>query len=152
MTIEEALEGVSSILIDSAPVIYHLEQHPRYAEVMDDFFRVRSQLDIEIVTTPVTLAESVVQPVRDSRGDLVSAYRALLLRGDHTTFRPVAEREALVAAEVRAEHGLRLPDALQVAVARCAGCEAILTNDARFRRVDHPRAIVLNDFVGAQEP
>lgn len=30
------------------------------------------------------------------------------------------------------------------------GCEAILTNDARLRRVDHPRAIILDDFVGEQ--
>jgi len=42
-------------------------------------------------------------------------------------------------------------EALRVAIARRAGCEAILANDTDFRRVDHPRAIILDDFVGDDE-
>lgn len=150
MRMEEALRGVSSILMDSAPAIYHLERHPRYAKVLDDFFRVRSRRGMEIITSPVTLAECLVQPVRKTLGELVASYRALLLEGEDTTFHIIGEHEAQLAAEIRVEHNLRLPDAFQVAVARLTGCEAILTNDTLFRRVDHPRAIILNDFVGEQ--
>ncbi|MFW6162540.1 MAG: VapC toxin family PIN domain ribonuclease, partial [Planctomycetota bacterium] len=59
---EEALAGVSAILMDSAPAIYHLERHPRYAPVLDRFFRVRRERDILIVASPVTLAECLVRP------------------------------------------------------------------------------------------
>ena len=148
MTVEQALQGVTAAFLDSAPVIYHVEHHPRYAAVMRLFLRVRAQERVTLFTSPVTLAECLVQPVRKGRDDLVASYTETLLHGEGIEFRVVGGEEALLAAEIRAQHGLRLPDALQVAVARLAGCEAILTNDTDFRRVDHPRAIILDDLVG----
>ena len=41
-----------------------------------------------------------------------------------------------------------LLDASRVAVARRAGCEAILANGGEVGRLGYPRAIILNDFVG----
>jgi predicted nucleic acid-binding protein len=34
------------------------------------------------------------------------------------------------AADIRVRYGLKLPDALQIASALVAGCDAFLTNDA----------------------
>jgi predicted nucleic acid-binding protein len=39
------------------------------------------------------------------------------------------------AAEIRALHRLRTPDALQIATAVCRGATAMLTNDPEFARV-----------------
>ena len=146
MRVAEALRGISSLLLDTAPAIYHLERHPRYAGLLDRFFQIREARGIEIITSPVTLAECLVLPLRLGRADLASSYRELLLSGDSTTFHLLGDEEALVAAEVRAQHNLRLPDAFQVAVARTAGCQAILTNDAAFRRVGEPRILFLDDL------
>ncbi len=44
MTVGEALEGVSSILLDSAPFIYHVERHPTYAPLLQAFFHARAAL------------------------------------------------------------------------------------------------------------
>jgi predicted nucleic acid-binding protein len=41
---------------------------------------------------------------------------------------------------------LRLPDALQIAVALEAGCEAFLTNDLTLKRVVELRVLVLDDL------
>ena len=147
MRMEEALQGVSSILIDSAPAIYFLERHPRYADLLDTFFRVRAEQGILIVTTPVTLAECLVQPLRQGLDDLVSSYSELLLSGQNTTFHTIGSYAANNAARVRADHRLRLPDAFQVAIARQTGCDAILTNDTSFKRVDHPRVIILDELL-----
>ena len=41
---------------------------------------------------------------------------------------------------------MRLPDALQLAVALQEGCEAFLTNDPRLKRVAEPRVLVLDEL------
>ena len=53
------------------------------------------------------------------------------------------------AAELRARHNIRLPDALQVAVALQSGCDAFITNDKQLLRVDEMAILVLDDFVGS---
>ena len=54
----------------------------------------------------------------------------------------VAER----AAELRAQFTLRTPDALQIASALSANCEAFLTNDRQLRRVNALRILMLDDL------
>jgi predicted nucleic acid-binding protein len=41
---------------------------------------------------------------------------------------------------------LRTPDALQIATALEAGCEAFLSNDAGLRRVTELRVLILDDL------
>lgn len=74
MRVEEALHGVSSILMDSAPAIYYLERNPTYAARMASFFRARARRGILIVTSPVTLAECLVHPVRRRLADMETSY------------------------------------------------------------------------------
>lgn len=53
------------------------------------------------------------------------------------------------AALVRGETGLRTPDAIQVAAARLAGADVILTNDRRWiGRVSRPPVLLLDDYAG----
>jgi hypothetical protein len=48
---------------------------------------------------------------------------------------------------VRAETGLRTPDAVQVAAARVSGADAIITNDRRWAgRVTRPALVMLEEF------
>ena len=146
MTIEDALQGVTSILVDTSPLIYHLEHHPHRAPIMARFFQIRAEMAITLVTSPVTLAECLVHPVRLGLADLASAYHRLIVNGENTEFRPVGSAEARLATRIRADHDLRLADAFQVAVALEAGCEAILTNDMAFKRVAEIPAIVLDEL------
>ncbi len=146
MTIEEALRGVSAILMDSAPAIYHLERNPVYVERMASFFAARARSGILLVTSPVTLAECLVHPLRLGLAELGASYHSLIVGGADTEFHTMGEQEAAAAARVRATYDLRLADAFQVAVASQAGCQAILTNDPVFKRVRELRALVLDDL------
>jgi predicted nucleic acid-binding protein len=47
------------------------------------------------------------------------------------------------AAEIRVHYNLKLPDALQVAVALVSGCDGFLTNDAALQRVTELRILLL---------
>ncbi len=146
MKISEALAGVDRILIDTAPVIYHLEGHPQFAPVLRAFFDLRAKSGIELITTPITLAECSVHPLRRQAEDLADAFRRLLVQGDNTVFWPIGESEAVMAARLRAQVGFALADALQVAIAVESGCSAILTNDAAFNRVTGIRVLVVNQL------
>ena len=47
---------------------------------------------------------------------------------------------------MRARYNLRTPDALHVATAVPAGCDAMLTNDAQLKRVQELSILVLDEL------
>jgi predicted nucleic acid-binding protein len=51
------------------------------------------------------------------------------------------------AAEIRALHRLRTPDALQAATAMHANATALLTNDPVFRRITDFETLILDDLI-----
>jgi len=59
---------------------------------------------------------------------------------------PINAEIADQSARFRASYNLRLPDALQVATAVYAGCDAFLTNDTQLQRVQELRVIVLEEI------
>ncbi len=60
MNIEEALQDVHRLFLDTAPVIYYVERHPAYFNRVSPIFdRIDSGL-LTAVTSPVTLAECLV--------------------------------------------------------------------------------------------
>ena len=151
MTIEESLQGVTRLFLDTAPVIYFVERNLQYlATVREVFNRIRDGLLIA-VTSPVTLAECLIYPYRLGQTQLEQDFIDTLVNGNNTLFVPIADPIiALQAAQIRARYNLQLPDAFQIAVALAAGCEAFLTNDATFRRVIELRVLVLDDFDTAE--
>lgn len=151
MTIEESLQGVTRLFLDTAPVIYFVERNLQYlATVREVFNRIRDGLLIA-VTSPVTLAECLIYPYRLGQTQLEQDFIDTLVNGNNTLFVPIADPIiAIQAAQIRARYNLQLPDAFQIAVALAAGCEALLTNDASFRRVTELRVLVLDDFDTAE--
>jgi predicted nucleic acid-binding protein len=98
------------------------------------------------VTSTTTLAEVLVQPLRRGNVALANLYQRLLLHSDYLDIVPVTGSVAVRAATLRADYGLKLPDALHLAVAQEAGCEAFLTNDRALSRVKEPRIILLDEL------
>jgi predicted nucleic acid-binding protein len=144
--VDDALAGVRLLFLDTAPVIYLIERNPRYVAVARAVFRFVVRADIIAVTSPVTLAETLVAPVRAGMPELQRQYRRRIVGGENTWFAPIDEPVAWRCADVRARYGLRLGDALQAAVAIESGCDALLTNDPAFRRVTELQAIVMDDL------
>ncbi|HTG15538.1 MAG TPA: PIN domain-containing protein [Blastocatellia bacterium] len=59
---------------------------------------------------------------------------------------PIDIKTATSAADLRARYNLRTPDALRVATALAAGCDAFLTNDSDMQRVSELRVLVLDQL------
>ena len=146
MKFAEALQGITHLFLDTAPVIYYVEEHPLFlATVTPIFDRIDSGLLIA-VTSPVTLAECLVAPYRLSMIKLQQDFFDLIVHGRYTTFMPLDHEIARQAAELRARYNVTLPDALQIAAALSAGCEAFLTNDGNLDRVKELRVLVVGEL------
>jgi predicted nucleic acid-binding protein len=144
--LEDALTGVAALGFDTPPFIYFVERHPSYVDVVRDLFR---RIDLGLLSgfaSVITLTEVLTMPKRLDDRRLEREYRDLLLRSRNFAVVPIDTRIAEEAAEIRAQYRLRTPDALQVAAALRAGCDAFLTNDAQLVRVTELRVITLDDL------
>lgn len=103
----------------------------------------------DVVVSVVTEAELLVRPHRKGDTEAVERIAGILSEeGIHVVAlgRPVARS----AAELRARHGLALSDAIIVATALSAGCDAIVGNDGRWRRIREVPYLHLDDLVSPE--
>ncbi len=145
MALADRLRASSSVFLDTAPVIYYVEEHPKYLPMLDTAFDVFDTTDASVVTSPITIAECLVGPLRAGDPALRNAFVDLLVGLASIALPDVAT--AKEAASLRAEYNLSLLDAFQIALAKKAGCAAFLTNDAMLRRVAGVDVILLDEFL-----
>jgi predicted nucleic acid-binding protein len=144
--LSDALVGVQRLAVDSAPVIYFVEAQARYGPLTAEVFRRIEEGRLAGRTSVITLTEVLVKPLLTANQDLAATYRDLLLHSAEFETLPVDQPTAEHAAELRARYNLQTPDALQVAVALQDGCQALLTNDVRLKRVTELRVLVLDEL------
>jgi predicted nucleic acid-binding protein len=145
MKLDDALKGVSRLAFDTSPIIYFVEANPAYDNLVSNIFSRVATGELEGWTSVITLSELLVQPIVTGRTDLQAAYRDLLLSSSNFHTVPITARIAERAANIRASYGLHLPDAIQVAFALDAGCQAIICNDRSMNRVKELGVLVLDD-------
>jgi predicted nucleic acid-binding protein len=135
------------VAIDTAIVIYLLERHERYLPLVRPLFEAADRGALELVTSALTLLEVLVVPYRAGDAALAARYEALLTRSRGLTL--VALDRALLrgAAQLRAVHGVRTPDALQLAAGLARRCGCFLTNDRRLPPLPGLPVIQLRDHL-----
>ncbi len=135
------------VAIDSSPLIYHLEDHPIYADRLDGFFAALASDQLHADTSTITLVEVLTRPLRIGDSALVDRYTQLLLDTRELTTVELSVGVAREAARLRALYNLRTPDAVQLATAFTEGASHFLTNDARLARVAEIDVIVLDELI-----
>jgi predicted nucleic acid-binding protein len=143
--VADAFSGVRSLFLDTAPLIYYVENVAPYRKVMDGVVARVESGALFFVTSPITLAECLVHPLRRGDAALTTSFRLAVTAGINTRYVGV-DAVAEQAAELRARLNLTLTDALQVACSLANGCDAFLTNDRMLARVSGLRAIVVSDL------
>lgn len=129
------LGGQPVLAVDSAPIIYWLEGHPRLAERFAPVFEAAESGTAFIVISTVTLAEVLAGPLRAGNELLAGRYREALTRSPGWQVATLDADTAVEAARIRATYRLRLPDAIQVATAIRTGATALVSHDRALRRV-----------------
>lgn len=126
------------LLIDSAPIIYVLEDHREFAAVFRPVFEAHAQRLARFAVTTVTLAEVLSGPLADRNEVLVERYRNTM----RSWF--VVDLDAEIAesaARLRATSKLKLADAVQAASALAVGADALITHDRDFSTLEDLRIL-----------
>ena len=129
------LEGLPSgalVLLDSAPIIYQLEGHPRFARRFLPLFERHAAGELGFAITTVSIAEVLTGPLRKGDEALTKRYRAVL---ESWQVVDLTADIAESAARLRGSLGLRLADAIQAASALAINADALATHDRDFSRL-----------------
>ncbi len=131
----EAIPDGVCVTVDSAPIIYYLQNHPVHAARFEGLFASATEGMVLINISTITLAEVMAGPLAADNEILAAQYREVLCRSQGWQAIPVDEQVAAEAARLRARYRLRLPDAIQVATAIVTRSWALITHDSALARV-----------------
>ncbi|MEM7536980.1 MAG: PIN domain-containing protein [Chloroflexota bacterium] len=85
-------------------------------------------------------------PYRNNHIRLQNAFKQVISNGKDTQFVHIDDNIGIRASRLRATYNLKLPDALQAAVAITVGCDVFLTNDEGFKKVTELRTAVIKEL------
>ncbi len=146
MKVSRVLDGIRRVFLDSAPVIYLVERHPVYCPILEPLFNRLVAGDLVSVTSPITLAECLVSPMRLGKLEVVEAFLTVIGGDSSSIFFPIQRETARMAADIRSRHNLGLADAFQVAVALQSNCDALLTNDRDLSKVKDLKVVLVEEL------
>lgn len=124
------------ILVDSAPIIYFLENHTEFAPRFSALFERADTGHLDLVISTVTLAEVLTGPLRVGNERLAADYLKVLTAPPIWLVAELTPDIAYRAARIRGQARLRLPDAVQVATALETACVGLVTHDRDFSVLD----------------
>ncbi len=129
------------IALDSAPIIYYLQDHPRFASRFSPLFDAATEGRLALAISTITLAEVMAGPFAAGNEVLAMQYREVICHSPGWQTVAVDENVATEAARLRARYRLRLPDAIQVATAISARAWALVTHDSALAKIRDIRVL-----------
>ena len=131
---------------DSNALIYWVEDVQPYSRILDPLTEAAARGDLTIAVSSLSLLEALVAPLRRRDTRLARRFREVL------DALPGLERLAITdeilerAAQLRAESGLRTPDAIIVATYLLAECGLFVTNDSRLKPIVGDATVLLSEL------
>ena len=137
------MTGISKLFLDTAPLVYYLDDDERYADSVEDYLYSALRAGVEVFTSVITATEYLTYPYKTGNLEKVVVFFDFL----NYTGIPLVPIDAVVAqkaAQIRAEYRhFKTMDALQLASACVHGCDVFLTNDKQLRQFAEIRCVVL---------
>jgi predicted nucleic acid-binding protein len=133
------------VYVDANIFIYLIEGLPELKSQIAEFRDLLFDGAVELVTSELTLCETLVAPFRTGRNDLVALYRDLIENSGAFDVRPTTRDTYMRASLYRADMALKTPDAIHVATAVEAGCTVFLTHDRRLKTPRSIRIVIFGD-------
>jgi len=136
------------VYFDSAPIIYALENNPRYAEIALQFTDASEKRDFFGFTGTMALVELLVKPLQEQNAALVANIKQLFASGDVFTCLEHPHDTLMLSAQLRASYRLKMADAIHMATAIHNRCNFFLTNDSKLSSISTLEVILLDDLIG----
>lgn len=121
------------VFIDTAPIIYLIEDHPTYCKIMIEIMQAVDIGKTSLFTSTLSLMEVLVQPLRLNRLDLADKYREILSTSNSITMLDMNVDIASEAAAIRSKYNFKTPDSIQLASAINCFSDYFLTNDKQLK-------------------
>ena len=134
------------VYIDTAPIIYFLENSSLYMESMGKFFSRCVKEHIQIVTSTLTIEEYLVLPYSDGKMEYVDNFKRFI---QYMNIEVVDIDAAIAeqAAKIRGQYkNFKAMDALQIAAAVAKKCDMFFTNDKQLRQEKELPCMTMEDI------
>ena len=135
------------VALDTSVFVYQAEARVKYVRLTQEIFAWLEKPGHRGVTSTITMTELLVKPYRD--GDVPQVKNCFALFSRYPNLDWVAPNLQISdqAARLRAEFGLKTPDAIEAATAIYCGISGFLTNDLAYQRVSKLDTLVLDDVL-----
>lgn len=134
------------VFIDTAPMIYFLENSSLYMEAMGYFFEKCMKEHIQMVTSALTIEEYLVSPYSDGKVEYVNNFKRFIeyMNIEVVDIDPViAEKGAKIRGRYKS---FKAMDALQIATAIVSGCDMFFTNDKQLKQEKEIPCMTMEDI------
>ena len=134
------------VYLDANGFIYSVERVEPYRTLLEPMWGQARAGEFDVASSDITVLDTLVKPLREG-DEVVEMLLRSMFDANEVRLIPATRELWEDAARIRADTGLKTPDALHAATALRAGCTVFITNDTDFRRVDGLLVIVLDDLV-----
>lgn len=135
------------IALDTSVIIYSVEKVQPYFELLTPLWLGSNQGRYILYGSELLLLEVLVKPFQRQDLELERAFRRLLTNSRDLSLVPLSRTVLERAGRIRAEHGIKTPDAIHLATALLAECSYVVTNDSAWRKVAGIHVTVLDDYL-----
>ncbi len=136
------------VALDSPAIIYYVEENSTFLPLVRPFFEAVRRGEISVVTSAITMTEVLVHPFKHGDTDLATQFRRLFVNTRHFQTVSVTPEIAEIAARLRADHGIRTPDALHAATAIHHKADYFLTNaDDQLKVLSRPSVMMIPELM-----
>ncbi|MEA3346295.1 MAG: type II toxin-antitoxin system VapC family toxin [Chloroflexota bacterium] len=153
---ETALSHYQSVGLDAMAFIYHFEIHPLYSPLTTFLFQHIQDGSLSALISVLVPGEVLTGPKKTGDRRLVLLYRHIFAAFPHLQVHDVDMATVELMSDLRAQYGLRTPDAIHLATTILHGGQAFITNDAQLRsEIDMDEKLdilVLRDFITSSSP
>lgn len=141
------LPAQGPVYLDANGFIYSVERIEPYRTVLEPLWLQAQAGRFHIVSSELTLLETLVKPFQQEDALLERIFRSLFASREVHLI-PVTTAIWEQAVRLRATLNFRTPDALHAASAIAVGSTLLLSNDPDFRRLPDVPVTILSDVVG----
>ncbi len=134
------------VFVDTAPIIYYLENSYLYMDSIKKFFTKCVNENIQLVTSAITIEEYLVFPYSSGKMELADNFKKFIeyMNIEVVNINPkIAEQGANIRGQYK---NFKAMDALQIATAIISECDMFFTNDKQLRQEKELPCMTMDDL------
>jgi predicted nucleic acid-binding protein len=131
------------LALDTVTLIYFLERHPVYYPIVRELFKSIEENRFSAVISSLAFTELLVPAFRAGKAEEATKLQKVLTNFPHLETVPLTITIAAEAARLRADYGIRTPDAIHLATAIKNEAAGFITNDKKLQRLQNELSVWL---------